>query len=289
MRRSAAWWGDLHHTDKRVQGTLRRLVEDKGDAVPTEADQRHGEYRATSRQYCLLPPSLHPEGTLYRWLNPLPEADNDLPKLDPVKAGLLTLPSLSPSNPLQCPSFSIQIENTIEDIMVRTLPTGPGKRNHQIWELARWLKTIMPQAGLPELRKIVRQWFDRALPIIRTKDWHETWEDFLIAWPRAPRMAPSWDEVISTYNGLPLPKGYDDPVLAELVRLFSAAQQRHGSGNVWRMTYERAAEVVGVSKDTAWRKIKILVFEGVVELVRNGTNRGKDDNACEWRFLGAKG
>lgn len=48
-----------------------------------------GEYRATSGQYCLLPPSQHPDGARYEWVIQLP--DGKLPMVDPVKHGLVSM------------------------------------------------------------------------------------------------------------------------------------------------------------------------------------------------------
>ncbi len=45
-----------------------------------------GTYRGTSGHYCLLPPSIHPDGPIYTWAVPLP--DNELPALDPDETGL---------------------------------------------------------------------------------------------------------------------------------------------------------------------------------------------------------
>ncbi len=47
----------------------------------------NGEYRGRPGCYCVLPPSRHPTGSIYRWLIPLP--NGDLPELDPFQAGLL--------------------------------------------------------------------------------------------------------------------------------------------------------------------------------------------------------
>jgi len=47
-----------------------------------------GEYRGDSGHYCLLPPSQHPDGPIYRWLVPLP--DGEIPFVADVRAaGLL--------------------------------------------------------------------------------------------------------------------------------------------------------------------------------------------------------
>jgi hypothetical protein len=43
-----------------------------------------GEYRGDSGHYCVLPPSRHPDGAVYRWLVPLPEGP--LPLIENVEA-----------------------------------------------------------------------------------------------------------------------------------------------------------------------------------------------------------
>jgi hypothetical protein len=45
-----------------------------------------GDLRCDSKHYCLLPPSWHPSGVLYRWVVPLP--DGPLPLVDPFAVGL---------------------------------------------------------------------------------------------------------------------------------------------------------------------------------------------------------
>src|SRR5262249_37275507 len=37
------------------------------------ADFGNGELRGDSKHYCVIPPSLHPGGAVYRWVNPLPK------------------------------------------------------------------------------------------------------------------------------------------------------------------------------------------------------------------------
>jgi hypothetical protein len=263
-----------------------------------------GEYRADSGHYCLLPPSLHPDGSMYRWFIPLPTGE--LPTLDPVEAGLV--PAFEPGmqdtdQPItntetqatqatqathathcMCPSFSIEIENSIECIIAKTLPTGPGQRNRRLFALARQLKAILPDASNEALRAIVRRWFARALPNITTKAWCETWEDFANAWVnvKAPVDAV-WNAIVEKATTLPLPVGFENAA-AELVRLCAALHSHHGHGKPWPLSCRKAADAIGVGRDKAARLLKLLRFEGVIALITRAGPRSSR-RAAEYRFL----
>jgi hypothetical protein len=83
-------WARAHHDLARTLPTAQtargRHVYFRG-GPETFYDVGDGEYRGTPGQYCLLPPSLHPDGPTYRWAVPLP--DGPLPEIDPVREGLL--------------------------------------------------------------------------------------------------------------------------------------------------------------------------------------------------------
>lgn len=55
-------------------------------------------------------------------------------------------------------------------IPAHTLPSEPGQRNKCLFELARFLRGVVPDASLDELRPIVRQWHSLAEPVISTKE-----------------------------------------------------------------------------------------------------------------------
>src|SRR5262249_2289974 len=65
------------------------------------------------------------------------------------------------------------------DAIEASLPAGPGQRNRKVFDLARRLKAMAGRDTSPAmLRGIVKEWHRRALPVIRTKDFVETWTDF---------------------------------------------------------------------------------------------------------------
>ncbi len=74
----------------------------------------------------------------------------------------------------------------VEEAIRGTLPREYGTRNHKVFQLARALRSLPQFADVDarELRPIVQEWYRRALPKIRTKEFEETWIDFLKAWPR---------------------------------------------------------------------------------------------------------
>ena len=245
-----------------------------------------GEYRADAGHYCRLPPSVHPDGPTYTWLIPLP--DGELPSLDPVKAGLVT-PSAATqqlSNPatqqlIACVhEFSIEIENSIR----ATLPTGPGQRNRQVFELARAIKAVTPTTDNDELRIIVETWHRLALPIIRTKDFAETWTDFRIAWINA-KTPPggTWASIMANAKAMPLPGGFDaeDGLLVNLCAELSHRRQP------FPLSFRKAAEVLGITHQKAGRLLKMLVFEGVIELATPAGTKGSR-RAAEYIFLGER-
>lgn len=246
-------------------------------------DLGDGEYRGDGGHYCLLPPSAHPDGPAYRWLIPLPSGE--LPTIDPVDAGLLTdaHPEHTPATHAHTADSLHVSDEGIEAAILATLPTAPGQRNHRIWALARRLKGSMPGATTDALEVIVRTWHTRALSMITTKDFLESWIDFRTAWANVKRPAGATMAEIAAAAKARMPADAD--AIAKLVALCRAMQEHHGPGRVWPLSCRVAASVIGTGHDTAARVLKMLVLERTIELVKPAGTKGTR-RAAEYRFLG---
>jgi hypothetical protein len=62
------------------------------------------------------------------------------------------------------------------------IPDGYGQRNFVIFQLARFLKGKYPESKQDDLHHVVKAWFDQFVEKMRTKDFGQTWADFLVAW-----------------------------------------------------------------------------------------------------------
>jgi hypothetical protein len=152
----------------------------------TFADLGDGEIRADTGHYVILPPSRHPDGSVYAWLNSLPESEV-LPHFPPSltwrSQGRDPENANEPNDPNNSHvSFHVSHgagDAGIEQAIANTLPSGPRQRRKRLFDLARILKSIIPAANPAVLRAIVREWHGLALPVIRTKEFSPSWTDFI--------------------------------------------------------------------------------------------------------------
>ena len=258
-----------------------------------------GEYRADAGHYCLLPRSRHPDGPTYTWLIPLPSGE--LPEVDPITAGLtlghsedthdtdnqhLTLKTQHPSPIPQPPSPILMCEHeNIPSVIAATLPTGPGQRFHKLFALGRQLKAAFPDADATKLKPIVRQWFVLALPIIQTKEWSETREDVTYAWRS---IGAKWAAFVESSKTVQTDTGdHDGAAAVAIIKLCATLQAYHGDGVPFPLSCRKAGDAAGITHERAARILRMLAFEGIIQLVKAGATKGSG-KAAVYLFLGGR-
>jgi hypothetical protein len=244
-----------------------------------------GEYRGTSRQITVLPPSRHPSGKIYRWLIPLP--DGELPIIDPFVVGLCNRESRENRAPPTPHQFSLF--QTAEDAIAASLPTTEGARHYCVFKLARCLRAIPSFAGadMRTLRPIVEQWHRRALPVIGTKPFLDTWSDFVQGWPlvRVPAgqgvIETAFQRAMTTEPPSQAVELYGNGPIVLLASLCRELQRIGGASSFFYLDCRTAGRLIGVDHVTAWRFLGILCADGVLA----AGAKGSSVKASRFRFL----
>ncbi len=203
-------------------------------AVDKTTHLEDGELRGAGA-YCLLPPSAHPDGAIYEWVVPL---NGEVLAVDSDLAGFLS-PVKQKQTEGDRSTLSKQTAmkategEEIELALQATLPTGPQQRNRKVFDYARRLMGIegLADANLPTLKPLVRRWHKRALPFICTKEFDDTWVDFVVAWKRVqvPFNANLMPEALRRARKNPVEGiDYERPELRDLVALCRELQLIHG-------------------------------------------------------------
>ncbi len=255
-----------------------------------------GELRG-SGGYCMLPPSVHPDGPNYEWT--IRPTIGNLLVLDPVSAGFVPNVELVTEQTEQ-PEQTKQTEQTeaiewgeeVEDVIQHTRPKEFGTRNRRVFELARGLKSLPQYAGVDprDLRGIVREWHKRALPNIRTKEFEETWFDFLHAWPRVQYPVgkePIMERLQRAMEGerpqIAVTQYPGNEKLQILVSLCRELQRAAGEKPFYLST-RAAGRLLGVDHMKADRWFNLLVWDGILQVVEKGGTAKGPRQATRYRY-----
>lgn len=269
-----------------------------------------GEVRG-SGHYCMLPPSVHPNGSVYEWVNP-PTKDNLL-ALDPEQASFLPAKShvTEQTENTEPTQQSEQIEamkgggrnrgtkkktdneNTIEKAIVKTLPQEVGTRNRQIFEFARALKALpqFSESDPKEHRELVKAWHAKALSNIRTKEFEETWIDFLKAWPGIKYakgeepMAKIFERAIRLEPPKIAVEKYPDHGKLKILVSLCRELQRAAGSEPFFLSARVAGKLLEVSPTQANRWLFLLLSDGILTLVSKGGTADTVRQASRYKYV----
>jgi hypothetical protein len=280
---------------------------DLADKLPTVKTARgyfdNGELRGGGG-YCLLPPSVHPDGVIYEWL--IETNGENLLSLKPD----IFLPSSDTEQTEQTEKTQQTQENSsngkkggkttkvlrvcVSDfgkIIERTLPKKTGSRNRKVFELARALRSLPEYADAdPKIfEPAVRQWHRQALPNIRTQDFEETWIDFLKAWPkiRWRKGTKPMSEIFEKAKTTTVPEfalRYDNPKLRLLVVWCKILQERAGNSSFF-LSARTAGKYLDIDLMKANRWLFLLEQDRILEVVEKGKLTRAGGIATRFRYI----
>jgi len=269
----------------------------KGMHVYFEADIEgikhiaNGELRGKGG-YCLLPPSVHPEGPVYQWVNPL--SNGNLIKLDIEQAGFLgEQADVTEQTEQPEQSEAIEVKGVIEKAIEETLPQEFGMRNRRIFEFARAVKSL-PQfsdADPGQFREVVRAWHVRALPKIRTKEFEETWIDFLKAWPRIryakgeEPMTQIFERAVQVEPPSIAVQRYPENTRLRILVSLCRELQREAGQNPFFLSVRTAGKLFNVAPMTASRWLFLLEADGILKVVAKGGTAETVRQATRFRYI----
>lgn len=218
-----------------------------------------------------------------------PASPVDLELLAPLDSPVVRGGHVAPAS-LVVPEALVYKEDTslyIHNAITASLPKGVGGRNDAIFEFARRLKAIneLAQCNGLQLRTAMEWWFKAARGIIGTKDWDESWSDFLHAWDNVKTpFGESMQAALETARKSPVPScavHFEAEPTRLLVRLCRELQRRN-NGNPFFLDCRNAGEAIGTNKDSAMKRLRLLVKTGVLIRIK----KGHTGRASEYLYTG---
>lgn len=183
-------------------------------------------------------------------------------------------------------SSSVSSVSSVGDAIRQHLPSAVGERNRRLFDLARHIKGLMPDADRKQLRAIVTEWHELALPHIGTSDFTESWGDFMRGWEavRIPygsvlnRLLGEIDMNESAPESLKK-LGYGEKAL--LLCRICRQLQRNAGEEPFFISSRQAGELIGLHFTDAAATLNALVADDVLKLVKRGAGK----QASRYRYV----
>ena len=180
----------------------------------------------------------------------------------------------------------VSVTLSLDELIIKTTPKRPRERNARLFDLARGLRFNLGKADSPlsELKQIVRRWHKTALPVIRTKDFDETWSDFVHAWMcvQVPFGADLLSYAWQRSQNDPAPSvltNYDSKPVCRLICLCHALAVLSPKLHFFLSTHE-AARLLNTTAMQIHRWLNMLVADGIIGI----RCRGNEHRATRYRW-----
>jgi len=272
----------LYFAHPAVEAKFRRQL---GDGVDIQGNGRYvvaaGSRHVSGRRYAWevtpddTPPAELPEPWLQYVLGMIPDPP-------PGYGGSVTTKNATRTIHVSRGGPDSQVGEAIQE----TLPSGPGGRNRCLIRFVDRLRRIPQLKGQPAsvIREHVAAWHRRALPSIDTEEFSITWHEARWLWEHTDPTKQTFQNIVAVAmdDEAPTWASKYDVATVRLILLCRRLQEHHGA-NPFYLPYRLAADVAGLKRMAALRRMRRLQADGIIELVRVGDR----SRANEWRYVGA--
>ena len=244
--------------------------------------------------YCLLPPSVHPNGTGYEWLIPI---NGNLITIEPEEAGFLTQHTQhtkQAQHTQQTHTIKIGVnKKKVQEIIKDTLPVKYGQRNQRIFYLALYIRSMDGNWDKKPtgFRWAVQEWHRQALPNIKTKEFEGTWLDFMVAWNNLVHGVIDPLQILEFCRTLEPPSKIvkDWPKRPELHLLCLWCRELHKAHAVYDSMAFLGCRKIGkglkISHETGNQYFRILDLEDYVEVIEIGAITEKGALSTTFKYI----
>lgn len=155
---------------------------------------------------------------------------------------------------------------------IQSIPTQVGQRNTKLFELARWLKGIEPNATKERQHQLVRSWFEDHQFVIGTHEFWITWADWQNAWTKVEHpYGETLDACLAKLPVLPDIEGLDRyGEKGKHLLSICAALQLHQKEQPFFISVRKAGELIDTHPTSAATLLSAFVAEGWLNLVSKG-------------------
>lgn len=177
---------------------------------------------------------------------------------------------------------------SLSDLPDRCKPNAIGRRHETIFKLARHLKSLNPNAKPLEFRDYVREWFEKCLNNIGTKDFSITWVEFKNAWTRIKTLEgdAGMTEIVNKVN-------FDTVAPPELSKLFYEGSSwtcvqlcyllsKCNEDGVFFLSSYKIQELLKIPQRSACNVLTSMVDDGILIIIKKGTTR----LATRYKYIG---